>query len=122
MLYYEQLTYKLRGYIFEASKELGAGFLEKVYENALTIELDRQGIAYKVQHPLIIHYKGSVVGEYIADLLVEDKVIVELKAVNKILPVHEAQLLNYLKATQIKLGLLVNFTYPKATIKRYVSN
>lgn len=122
MLYYEQLTYKLRGCIFEVSKELGAGFLEKVYENALTIELDRQGIAYKVQHPLIIHYKGSVVGEYIADLLVEDKVIVELKAVNKILPVHEAQLLNYLKATQIKLGLLVNFTYPKATIKRYVSN
>lgn len=119
MLEDEELTYKIRGCVF---RELGAGFLEKVYENALMIELQKQGLHYKTQHSLKVNYKGNAVGEYMADLLIEDKVIIELKAVSKILPVHEAQLLNYLKASNISLGLLVNFTHPKATIKRYVFN
>ncbi len=122
MLENEGLTYKIRGCIFEVFRELGAGFLEKVYENALVVELQKQGLTCKVQHSFVVNYKNKVVGEYVADILVEDKVIIELKAVKKILPVHEAQLLNYLKATDMKLGLLVNFTHPKATVKRYVSS
>jgi GxxExxY protein len=120
MLEEEELTYKIRGCVFEVYKELGAGFLEKVYENALMVELLKQSVRCKPQHCLRVRYKGTVVGEYLADILIEDRVIIELKAVNKILPRHEAQLLNYLKATNIKVGLLVNFTYPKATVKRYV--
>ena len=122
MLIEEDLTYKIRGCVFEVFRELGAGFLEKVYENSLVVELEKKGLNCKAQHVLTVNYKGNIVGEYIADLLVEDKVIIELKSVNKILPVHEAQILNYLKATNIELGLLVNFSHPKATVKRYVFN
>jgi len=120
MLEDEKLTYKIRGCVFEVFRELGAGFLEKVYENALMLELQKQGLNCKAQHILKVNYKGSVVGEYIVDLLVENKVLIELKAAKNTLPIHEAQLLNYLKASNIKLGLLVNFSHPKATVKRYV--
>ena len=122
MLRDEDLTYKIRGCVFEVFRELGAGFLEKVYENALVVELTKQKLACKVQYPLVVKYKDEVVGEYITDILVEDRVVIELKAVSKLLSIHEAQLLNYLKATNMRLGLLVNFTHPKATVKRYVSN
>ena len=121
MLKDKDLTYKIRGCVYEVFRELGAGFLEKVYENALLIELNNQGLKVKVQHPLVVNYKGKLVGEYIVDLLVEDRIVIELKAVSQLLPIHEAQLLNYLKATNINIGLLVNFTHPKATIKRYVT-
>ena len=120
MLKEEELTYKIRGCVFEVYKELGAGFLEKVYENALLIEINKQGLNCKSQQGLTVKYKGTVVGEYFADIVVEDKVLLELKAVNKITPIHEAQLLNYLKSTGIKVGLLINFGYPKAIVKRYV--
>jgi len=122
MLKDEDITYKIRGCVYEVFRELGAGFLEKVYENALVIELTKQGLDCKVQHPLLVKYKGKVVGEYIVDILVESRIVLELKAVNKLLPAHEAQLLNYMKATNVELGLLINFTHPKAEIKRYVSN
>ncbi len=120
MLEEEELTYKVRGCVFEVYKELGAGFLEKVYENALMIELRKQGLNCSSQQALIVKYKETVVGEYIADILVEGRVIIELKSVSKITTIHEAQLLNYLKSTGIKVGLLINFAYPKATVKRYV--
>ncbi len=107
---------------FEVFRELGAGFLEKVYENALMIELTKQGLDCKSQHPLRVKYKDNVVGEYVADIIIDDRIILELKAVKIILPIREAQLLNYMKATNIKLGLLVNFAHPKAMVKRYVSN
>ena len=94
--------------------------LSKVYENALLVELKRRGIKAESQVPIKVLYKEEVVGEYIADLLVEDKVIVELKTVENIDKVHEAQLLNYLKATGIRVGILVNFKHPKAEIKRMV--
>jgi GxxExxY protein len=116
----DQLTYKINGAIFEVNRVLGTGFLEKVYENALILELRRQGMKAENQAPIVVSYKGDVVGEYTADILVEDKVILELKAVDKIQKVYEAQLLNYLKATGIKVGLLVNFKYPKAEIKRMI--
>ena len=115
-----KLTYQINGAIFEVSKSLGAGFLEKVYENALIMELHSREIKAVSQFPISVKYKGKNIGEYFADIVVEDTVIIELKAVDKIQKIHEAQILNYLKATGIKMGLLVNFTYPKAEIKRFV--
>jgi GxxExxY protein len=114
------LTYKINSAIFEVNKILGAGFMEKVYEKALLVEFRSMGLNAKDQVPINVHYKGEIVGEYFADIVVEDTVILELKAVEYLEKVHEAQLLNYLKATKYKVGLLVNFAYPKAVIKRFV--
>jgi GxxExxY protein len=94
--------------------------LEKVYENALLIELKNRGLRTESQVPITVSYKDNVVGEYLADLLVENKVIVELKTVENLDKLHEAQLLNYLKATGLHVGLLVNFKHKKADIKRMV--
>jgi len=93
-----------------------------VNENALLLELKSRGLKVENQVPVNVKYKGQSVGEYIADLLVEEKVIVELKTVESLTKVHEAQLLNYLQATGIKIGLLVNFKSQKAEIKRMVLN
>jgi GxxExxY protein len=114
------ITYAIRGAVFEVNRILGPGFLEKVYETALLVELRNRGLKAESQVPIKVHYKGNAVGEYIADILVEGKVIVELKVVDGFEKIHEAQLLNYLKATGIKVGLLVNMTHPKAEIKRMV--
>ncbi|MCD6388820.1 MAG: GxxExxY protein [Desulfobulbaceae bacterium] len=116
------LTYSINGAVFEVSRTLGFGFLEKVYENALLAELRERGLQAESQFPIKVQYKDKVVGEYFADILVENKVILELKTVENISKIHEAQLLNYLKATGIKVGLLVNFRHPKAEIKRMVLN
>ena len=114
------LTYKINGAIYEVNKELGFGFLEKVYEKALLLELIDRGIKAESQVPIKVKYKGKEVGNYYADIIVENKVILEIKAVEALKKVHEAQLLNYLKATGYKIGLLINFTHPKAVIKRFV--
>jgi GxxExxY protein len=116
------VTYAINGAVFEVNRVLGPGFLEKVYENALLVELIGRGLKAKSQVPIRISYKERIVGEYVADMLVEEKVIVELKTVEELNRVHEAQLLNYLKATGIRVGLLVNFRHPKAEIKRMVLN
>ena len=116
------ITYKINGAIFEVNRVLGPGFIEKVYENALLIELQKLGLKAENQVPVNVTYKGENVGAYVADILVEDQIIVELKAIEKLTKLHEAQLLNYLKATDIKIGLLVNFHGRKAEIKRMVLN
>jgi len=115
-----ELTYLINGAIFEVNRVLGAGFLEKVYENALMVELVKREIKSESQVPIKVKYKGVEVGDYYADIVVENLVILELKTVEKLQKIHEAQLLNYLKASEYKIGLLVNFTYPKAEIKRFV--
>ena len=115
-----ELTFLINGAIFEVNRALGAGFLEKVYENALLIELKERGLRAENQIPIKVKYKGKEVGEYFADIVVEDRIILEIKAVESLQKVHEAQLLNYLKATEYKMGLLVNFAHPKAEIKRFV--
>jgi GxxExxY protein len=115
-----ELTYKINGAIFEVNQVLGSGFLEKVYENALIVELKQRGLGAKAQVPVTVDYKGENVGEYFADIVVENQIIIELKAVDTLQKIHQAQLLNYLKATGYKVGLLVNFTHPKAEIKRFV--
>ena len=116
------ITYKINGAIFEVNKILGTGFLEKVYENALLFELKNRGLEADKQVPIKVTYKDKLVGEYFADILVENQVIIELKTVEKLDNNHKAQLLNYLKATGIKVGILVNFKQTRAEIKRMVLN
>ena len=105
---------------FEVNRVLGPGFLEKVYQRALLIELRKRGLKAKSEVPIQVRYKGELVGDYFADIVVENLIILELKAIEKLQPLHEAQLINYLKATGMHVGLLVSFTHPKAEIKRMV--
>lgn len=106
---HSELTEKIIRCVYEVFAELGAGFLEKVYENALVVRLKEIGLSVVQQVPLAVLYHGICVGEYFADIVVEDTVIVELKALSELAKVHEVQLVNYLKATGKEVGLLVNF-------------
>ncbi len=106
---YEDLTKKIIKCFYQVYDELGAGFLESVYEKALMIELKNAGLSAVNQQRLNVYYKGSLIGEFIADVIVEEKVLIEIKAVTKLINKHEAQIINYLKATRIRIGLLVNF-------------
>jgi GxxExxY protein len=115
---HEELTAKILEASFEVIRELGAGFLAGVYQNALLVALRQKGIKAEQRVPLLVRFRGEVVGEYFADLLVEGKVIVELKAVKALAPEHQAQLINYLKATGIEVGLLINFGRPKLEYRR----
>ena len=119
---HQQITQKIIKAFYKVYNTLGYGFLEKVYENSLLVELSKRGLKAKNQVPIRVLYKEKAVGEYVADILVEEKVIIELKTVEKLDNIHEAQLLNYLKATGVQVGLLVNFRHPKAEIKRMVLN
>ena len=116
----DDLTYQINGAVFEVNRELGCGFLEKVYENALLVELQKRKIEAENQVPIKVKYKGQIVGDYCADIIVENKVLLELKVVESLQNVHVAQLLNYLKATNYKIGLLINFAHPKVEIRRFV--
>ncbi len=114
------LTERVLGAVFEVSNTLGAGFLEKVYERALLRELGLQGIRATPQTALEVTYKGQSVGEYFADLLVEDVLVVELKCAERLAGEHTAQCLNYLRASGLAVCLLVNFQRPKVEWKRVV--
>jgi len=116
---HEQLTEQIIQAFYKVYHVLGYGFLEKVYENSMAVELRRMKLEVVQQAEIKVYYAGVVVGEYYADLLVADAVIVEVKAVRALLAEHEAQLLNYLKATPYEVGLLLNFG-PKPEIKRKV--
>lgn len=117
---YKDLSYKIVELALEVHNELGCGFLEKVYENALMILLDREGIPAKQQAPTDVYFQNKVVGQYFADILIDNKLILELKTVDTITNVHKAQVLNYLRATGIKLGLILNFAKPRFEYKRLV--
>ena len=104
----------------EVHNELGSGSLEKVYENALMIALKEKGIKANQQHPIKVTYHGKVVGEYFADIFAEEKIILELKTVEKITKINQAQALNYLKATGVKVALVINFKNPKLEYERLV--
>lgn len=116
------LIEKVIGAVYEVSNVLGAGFLEKVYERALVKELALRGLHAEVQYPIQVVYKGETVGDYFADILVERKLIVELKCAERLGNDHLAQCLNYLKATGRNIALLVNFQNPKVEWKRVVNN
>ena len=108
-LFHEELTYRIIGCAFEVHKELGPGFLESAYEAAIKIELKSSGIKVVSQQSFPLLYKGARIKDFICDLVVEEKVVVELKAISRITDIDRAQLLNYLKVSGIKVGLIINF-------------
>ena len=118
-LLYKELSGKIIAAAYKVYNTLGAGFLEKVYENALLYELRKQGINVESQVSINVYYEDMVVGAYFADIIVEDLIIVELKAITELATSHEVQLINYLKATKKKVGLLINFG-DKITIRRKI--
>ncbi len=118
---YTELTEKIIKTFYKIYNKLGYGFLEKIYENALMIELKKESISATAQSPIKVYYDGEIIGEYCVDILVEDKVILEIKAARNLAVEHEAQLLNYLKATEIEVGLLLNFG-PNPEMRRKVFN
>ena len=115
---HENITKEIIGCAFEVINELGVGFLESVYEKSMLIALQELGLPTQSQQQIKVFFRDKVVGEFYADLLVDEKVLVELKTVKKILPQHEAQVINYLNATGISVGLLINFGSPKLEFKR----
>ena len=116
----QELTGKIIGAAFALHNDLGAGFLEKVYSNALAVELGQTGISCEREVPFKVKFKNIVVGDYCADIVVERRVLIELKACTGLDSVHEAQILNYLKARGIRVGLLMNFGQPKLQYRRFV--
>ena len=116
---YEELTEKILKACFEVSNELGNGFLESVYEKALVIVLTAMGLKVQTQIPLKVLFRGQTVGEFFPDIIVDDIVIIELKAVKTLAPEHLAQVMNYLKATGIEVGLLINFGSTKLEYRRF---
>lgn len=116
---HEELTGKILQACFEVSKELGSGFLESVYEKALVVALQQKGLEVKTQVPLKVKFRGIIVGEFFADVIVEDKVLLGLKACNGLTKEQYAQIINYLNATGIDTGLLVNFGNSKLEYKRF---
>ncbi len=119
-LIHAHLTRQIIGAAMEVHSQLGSGFLESVYEEALSYELTIEGLLYERQKTIVVMYKGHSVGTYICDYLVDGKVLVELKAIQRLTSSDEAQLLNYLKATGIRIGLLFNFGAENLEYKRRV--
>jgi GxxExxY protein len=117
-----EITEKIIGAFYKVYNQLGYGFTEKVYENAIVIELKKDGLKIEQQSPIQVYYAGNLVGEYIADIIVCDAVIVELKAVRELAAEHEAQLMNYLKATSIEVGLLMNFGVKAQYLRKVFDN
>jgi GxxExxY protein len=120
-LRYEEITEDIIGSAFEVHKILGYGFLEKVYQKAMQVELLKRNHSAELEHAIKVRYKEVIVGEYAADILVDEKVIVELKVAAEYNPKDEAQLLNLLKATEIEVGLLINFGKEEVAFKRFVN-
>ncbi len=117
---YEQLTERIIGCAYNLYNKMGFGFLERVYEKCLLIELQKEGLNAESQKPITVLYEGEIVGEFIADIVVEDTIILELKSVRQIAKAHEAQLVNYLVATGKPVGLIINFGEYQVDVKRKV--
>lgn len=115
-----ELTKKIIGFAFEVSNTLGIGFVEKVYENALVHLIRKAGLKIVQQYPIEVNFDGVLVGKFVADLLVEDRVLVELKAVSMLAKEHTAQALNYLRASDLEICLIINFGKSKIEIKRFL--
>lgn len=121
VLIHHELTSKILAVCFEVSNELGCGFVESVYEKALLIALRDRGLQAESQVPLTVAFRGKQAGEFFADIVVEEKVLLELKAVKQLAPEHKAQIINYLKASGLDVGLLINFAKPKLEYKRFTN-
>lgn len=118
----DSITERIIHCAYQVSNKLGSGFLEKVYENALVIELKKNGFQVQQQFSIEVYYEGECVGNYFADILVNEQIIVELKCVKSVEDIRVAQLLNYLKATEMKIGLILNFWNPKVEVRRLVNS
>ncbi len=121
-LLHADLTEKIIGSFFDVYNGLGYGFLEKVYENTLAIELHNQGFRIEQQKEIRIYYQQQLIGQYTADLIVNNLILLELKASKSVIPIHHAQLLNYLKATPYEVGLLLNFGHTPKHIRKVFTN
>ncbi len=119
---FESLTHRIIGCAFEVGTQLGIGYAEKVYENALAHEMRKRGLGVAQQVRLEVHYDGIVVGEFFADIVVEGRVLLEIKATSGIIDAHKAQTLNYLKTTGLTLGLVINFGSSRVQTQRVVHN
>ncbi len=119
-IFFKDLSYEIINAAIKVHAQLGHGFLEKVYENALAIELKNKNITFHQQAPIKVFYESKLVGEYAADILVDDKIILELKAADEVSGTHKAQLINYLRATGFRLGIIINFGKPRLEYKRVV--
>ncbi len=117
---YKDLSFKVVGLAMQVHNTLGFGFLEKIYENSLMVLLKREGIKAKQQAPITVYFEGENVGEYFADILIEDKIILELKSADNIVNAHRAQTLNYLKATGLNLAIILNFGKERLEYERLV--
>ena len=117
---HREVAYKVIGMAMQVHRKLGYGFLEKVYENALMVLLRREAIAARQQFPVRVYFEGEDVGYYLADILVADKIVLEVKAVDGLIDAHRAQTLNYLKATNVDLAILLNFGKEKLQYERLV--
>ena len=117
---YEDLSEKIIACAYKVYNIMGFGYLESVYEKCLLIELRRIGLKVESQKPIIVRYLNQIVGNFVADIVVEDKIILELKSIKKIMNAHEVQLVNYLTATGIEVGLILNFAEKEVQIKRKV--
>ena len=116
---HEELTGKIIKCAYQVHNTLGFGFLETIYQNAMLIELQKSGLKAEKEKKIQVYYDNQIVGDYFADILVEKKIILELKSVKELHPAHEAQLVNYLKATDLEIGLLINFGH-SVELKRKV--
>jgi GxxExxY protein len=121
MLHINEISQEIIGKSFTVYNTLGSGFMEKVYENALVYELRKDGLFIEQQRPIEVYYEGQVVGSYFSDILVEGRVLVEVKAIKEVDKIHFVQVLNYLKCSEVKLGLLINFSLTGVKVKRIVN-
>ena len=119
--HFEELSNLIIGAAIDVHKELGPGFLEKIYEEALKLQLSECGIRFESQKEVKVKFHGIEIGNHRMDLIIENQIVIELKAVKELLDIHRAQLRSYLKATGLKTGLLINFSKPKIEIKRIVN-
>jgi GxxExxY protein len=120
VIIYKELCYRIVGAAMEVHRELGPGFLEMVYENALAREFMKRQIPFRLQDSLRVSYKGEEVGKYRPDIIVDDKIIIEIKAMSTLIPRHTAQALHYLTATKLRLALLLNFGAKSLQFKRII--
>ena len=119
---HSDITEKIIKAAYAVHNTLGFGFLEKVYQNALAIEIRKAWMNVQQEHPIVVYYENIIVGEYFADLVVDEKIILELKAVKELSPAHETQLVNYLKATGMEVGLLINFGHSVKVKRKILTN
>ena len=117
---HKELTERIIGCTYRVYNKMGFGFLESVYEKCLLVELKKAGLHASSQNPITVYYDNDVVGEFIADVLVDDLIILELKSVRRVVKAHEVQLVNYLTATGLDVGFIINFAGSKVEIKRKV--